>query len=571
MAGAVDLLAGAQSIHGANLFQVDKSPLAQMSGGIQDVIGQQAATTGSSVITSFESILRAVLGFDPLEIPLEIGSELLGTVGNLGMYFGNLETFLGELNPLDPHFDPIGAAVTFIETVINPTNLLAGLVSDATGSAGLTGFIPLENLALDLIEGAIGGAQTVIDAILAAAGFPPGSGTTAEVDLLFTNLTAFLGDFTSGSFDPLTAAETFITDILNPANLLATVEDFTGLSAIVSELEAASGALIDELYNAITLGAAATGVPLGILGAALGDLAQGVQTGMTLATRAFDVTQQFGGLLHQLIDELPIVPIYQGWEHFLEQMAVVLATTVGNIFTSLSPQNPPIVAQQGQINAILAHLGTGTSGINYLPTAGIPLSANYPGTSNPSFTAPTGFSLPTVNSAPPNDYLIDSTPHFGVFTGNPSGLSGGDHGLATDRVHIEINPFTNTFGMDEIFMCGNGTTGLAQYVSLNMNNYGPIDLSIITYTGPNAGANNRVTVTLPALGPNDIVALEYDNADTYTIFLNGMAVTGGIWTDSGHVISHGAGFRECGIITAQNGLGFALTGPALKRFVAYDY
>src|SRR5882757_403249 len=103
MAGAVDLFSGSTSIHGSNLFDVDKSPLAQLSGGIEDVIGKQAGLGGSSVITGFEAILRSLLGFDPLEEFLVIGSDLLGTTLNIGTYFGNLETFLGELNPLDPH------------------------------------------------------------------------------------------------------------------------------------------------------------------------------------------------------------------------------------------------------------------------------------------------------------------------------------------------------------------------------------------------------------------------------------------------------------------------------------
>jgi hypothetical protein len=232
VSGAIDLFSGAQSIHGSNLFNVDKSPLEQLSGGIEDVIGKQAAGTGSSVITSFEAILRAVLGFDPLDGPLGIGGELLGTLDNVGTYFGNLETFLGELNPLDPNFDPIAAATTFITTIINPTNLLAGLVPHAGDSAGLSGFIPMENLALDLIASAVGGAQDLVDEILGIFGIPPTTGTVGDVGTIFTNLFGFLGgagDFSSGSFDPASAIETFVTDMLLPTGLFSSVIDFASL------------------------------------------------------------------------------------------------------------------------------------------------------------------------------------------------------------------------------------------------------------------------------------------------------------------------------------------------------
>lgn len=386
-------------------------------------------------------------------------------------------------------------------------------------------------------------------------------GTDIQGLLNFANMFNSI-NFLDPNFNPLKAISDFFIDIINQI-----IPDISHLFG---------GDIIDAIFNAINPGANASGVSLGSLTGVLAGLVKDVETGINLATRAFDVTATFGGILHQLMLSLPVAPIYNGFEHFLEEMLNVIATTVGSIFTSLSPQNPPIVAQQGQINAILAHGNSGTSGINYLPTAGVPLSANYPGTSNPSFTAPTGFSLPTVNTLFPNDFLQDTAPHIGVFTGNPSNLGapghgpGTDHGLATDKVHIEINPFINTFGTVEIFMCGDDILVPTQYVSLRIANSGPTVLSIVTYTGPNTGPNVRATVTLPATGSSDIVAMEYDNANNYMLLLNGLPVSGGAWADGGLVISHGPGKRECGIVTAQDGNGSSVTGAALKRFVAYD-
>lgn len=589
MAGAVDLLAGTQSIHGANLFQVDKSPLAQISGGIEDVIGKQAAGTGSSVITSFESILRAMLGFDPLQIPLEIGGQLLGTIGNIGMYFGNLETFLGELNPLDPHFDPIAAAITFITTIINPTNLLAGLVPNANGSAGLTGFIPLENLALDLIEGAIGGAQTVIDAILAAAGFPAGSGTTAEVDLLFTNLTAFLGDFTSGSFDPLAAAQTFITDILNPANLLATVADLTNLTNVVDELQgivdgilaAIPGGellqpLIDLLFNGLTSGNASN-VPLGLLGQEIQSLQSAVGTSINLATRAFDVTQQFGGLLHMLFQQLDAIPNYFGWFDFIGQMEAVLAGVVNSIFTSLSPNNPPVAAANNQIAAIWAHIAAGSAGVHYAFDPAVGLTANYLGTSNPSWGIPTGENTPTVPTPTGTPCAVSASGRATiVFTGNPNGAAL-DHSLVTDRnqVYATIgnpNPGTTVipFGWVELIMSASYVSGvLGAHVGVLLTNAGGgASMQMFTATGP----TDHAFVTLQGTGvvlprrpiDGDVIGIQYDGAGTYSMYFNNALLGSAAIT-----ATHGAGHRDIGMILFDNGFGSSTIG--LGVFTALDY
>ena len=236
MAGAVDLFAGSGSIQGSNLFQVDKSPLQQLDAGIEDIIGKQAQVPGSSLITAFETIICGILGLPMPTDPLQVGSEVLGTFENIVTFFGNVMKFLGELNPLDPNFDPIAAIENFIETMLKPTNMIAMLIADATGSLGLTGFIPLENLAMDLIAEVVGGAQSLIDAILAALGFPPGSGTTEDVNKLFTDLLDMLGNpanIATDLFDAGEAIINLITTMIKPTNLIAMlISDATGSAGV---------------------------------------------------------------------------------------------------------------------------------------------------------------------------------------------------------------------------------------------------------------------------------------------------------------------------------------------------
>jgi hypothetical protein len=213
--GAIDLFSGSSSITGTNLFQVDKNPLNQLDEGIEDVIGKQAQSSGGQIISIIETMLEQILG-----IPN-------GTLPDLGTMFGNIEQFLGNLNPLDPNFaaNIVTAAETFITDILKPTNLVALLVGNANNSAGVTGFIPLENLAIDLLAGIIGGAQSVIDAILGAIGIPAGSGTEQMVTQLFNQLFQMLGNPLFGStFNPVTSVENFITTMLAPTGLLAPLQ-----------------------------------------------------------------------------------------------------------------------------------------------------------------------------------------------------------------------------------------------------------------------------------------------------------------------------------------------------------
>jgi hypothetical protein len=224
VAGATDLFSGSTALSGTNLFNVDKNPLQQLDQGIQDVIGQHGQNIGNSIFQGLNSIIDLILGIDPNSAQGQ--NPNWGSVNTL---FTNLFSFLGGIDPASPNFDPIGAIINFITEMLNPTNLLAALVPNANQSGGVSGFIPMENLALDLISGVIGGAQSLIDAILQTVGVPTGT-----VDDIFSYFTDFLKMFgnpnlTSGSFNPITSIETFVVDLLQPTGLLAPLDPILGL------------------------------------------------------------------------------------------------------------------------------------------------------------------------------------------------------------------------------------------------------------------------------------------------------------------------------------------------------
>ena len=186
MAGAIDLFAGSSSITGTNLFKVDKDPLQQLDEGVDDVVGKQAQSTGGQFTSILDGILKSILG-----TPANTG-----TVPDLNTYFANIEQFLGSLNPLDPNFldNLLTSAVSFISNILHPTNMLAPIVSDPNSSGGVSGFVPLENMAVELLTSLVGGAQSVVDAILASIGIPAGSGTTTQVDQFFSDLLSMLSN-----------------------------------------------------------------------------------------------------------------------------------------------------------------------------------------------------------------------------------------------------------------------------------------------------------------------------------------------------------------------------------------
>jgi len=176
-----------------------------------DIIGE---TLGSA-----QAVIDAILG----SIGFPPGS---GTANEVNQMFNDLMSMLANPPLTSEGFNAQLAVADFIKVMMWPTGLVAGLAEDATIKLGLKGFIPMENLAINLINEAVGGGQAIIDSILSTVGFPPGVGTPAEVQTYFSQLLQMLGfpPLTSGLFHPDTAVQNFITTMLIPQGLLAPLD-----------------------------------------------------------------------------------------------------------------------------------------------------------------------------------------------------------------------------------------------------------------------------------------------------------------------------------------------------------
>jgi len=151
----------------------------------------------------------------------------------------NFASLFGNLNFVPSGtFDPIATISDWFTGTVSQTNVVALLSSDLTGGSGMgvTGVIPLENLAMDVISGIVGGTQVVWDAILASVGVPAGSGTQAQTTTYFTNLLSMFSNpaLLATPFDPVTYVEDFITSLVQPTNLLAPMNPTTQLLSPVN-------------------------------------------------------------------------------------------------------------------------------------------------------------------------------------------------------------------------------------------------------------------------------------------------------------------------------------------------
>lgn len=136
----------------------------------------------TAIINFIDSIL-AVLGYDG-------GTVVNSPLGDTTLPFNNLLSFLADINFGSPDFDPIAAAVQFIENVLSPTGLLTTVTSIIQGLFGIPG------------------------------------GDQSTLTMLGSNLMALLGlpdlNMPTGSFDPITAAEQMLQGVLTPAGALST-------------------------------------------------------------------------------------------------------------------------------------------------------------------------------------------------------------------------------------------------------------------------------------------------------------------------------------------------------------
>lgn len=220
---------------------------------------------------------------------------------------------------------------------------------------------PLDELFnMQIVERAVAGLATVLsqipkmisDLVAGLVGFAEAE--IADVEAFFGRLRAFFGtvDFTSPSFNPITAAERFVTDVLVPTGLIPTPEGIAqALTGAVGDLEdvaAWSRRLTTSLFGdaqiAATLALSAIpGLPLSKtegLETALGSLLP-TATWNSYLTQANSALQTGGADLAHLITGLTAVPLDNvtgltgRLAHLTEQGLYDAAAGFGNQATSV--------------------------------------------------------------------------------------------------------------------------------------------------------------------------------------------------------------------------------------------
>lgn len=312
MAGAIDLYAGVSSIAGSNLFSVDKSPLDEISSDISNIIGGAASTIGSDLANTFESLFRAVMGFPQEIFDFASGAvdtleaDVKGTVSTLGEYFGNLESFLGELNPLDPNFNPIAAAGSFISGVIGPTGLLATLVDglinavwipilDVSKIGNLGSFVSgvVSTLTAD-IQGTIdtlgSGFTSLVTAIFNGLNLSSVvSATISDVEWIGQQLASSIGSAVQVAGEAWTAIQSVAGNITSlvtdgAATAWTTIEAMgVDVGAAIGTVVGNIAATIANLYNTWFGGSSSTGQPADVI-TTVAAIKIAVESGYTLET-----------------------------------------------------------------------------------------------------------------------------------------------------------------------------------------------------------------------------------------------------------------------------------------------
>jgi hypothetical protein len=204
------------------------------------------------------------------------------------------------------------------------------------------------------------------------------------------------------------------------------------------------------------------------------------------------------------------------------------------------------------------------AGIHYTFSSSVALTANYGGTSNPAWTAAGPLSLPMVPSGA--NYVASTAAHEGmVFTGNPQGAVS-DHGLITDKNQVYATVESLAFGTAVLFMSGNGTTTLGQNVGIELGYSGGAAMRFFSATGAYTGITyHGLQYNFPTqIQVGDIIGLQHDGAGNYTMYRNEDAVG-----STPISVTHGAGYRESGMVLFDNGFGAPTIG--LGEFTARDY
>jgi hypothetical protein len=181
------------------------------------------------------NIIQAWLG--TLGIDKKFIKDVKALVTAVGDLFDGVENLFPSLNELFGALGLTGANLGPLGQLLKPImDLFTGL--DISSFGDMISFI---TNAIDPFITSLTAIINWVDSLLAIFGFGGGSVVNSplgDTSLPFGNLLSFLGniDFSNPLFTVVSAAETFITTILNPTGLLASVESI--LSAVVDALAA---------------------------------------------------------------------------------------------------------------------------------------------------------------------------------------------------------------------------------------------------------------------------------------------------------------------------------------------
>lgn len=523
MAGGIDLLSGSKSLLG-DLFEIDKNPLNQLDGGIQDVVGAQAGDAANMLTSLLQVALNAIVG-----LPLDLLSGLASAL-DISTYFGNLEAFLGDLNPLSPDFDPIAAAEVFIQTVLDPTGLLASAESIAadiiglfpTAIGGLVGMAGLGSILGDLV-GLLGNPSSL------------GSGTPGLPGI--GNIPILSGLFGDG----LTILESLLPDL-------------TGF---------ATGAIqevIDTLFGGLT-GSSNIGNPAAALGIALGILRDDTNAALELSANAWQQAQQLGGTVIQLVTEVEESVVLSPLQ-LAEQFLSSIGSWFGQTKQSNSPNNPAVTALAGRQAALEAAIlnGSSTTGFNdHLNRASLGSDYTLLGANSPTL----------VFDGTDDGYLIGGSAISGVHL-TPSVLP-----MVTDRNRFQwslrgFDNFGHT-GRHRVLICGN--SGFTNFLAVEVYHTGFADrIRMFTVTGGTwqSTGTQQTNFTPPhKFREYDTIDIAYDPV-TNTFFLYFNSSPADYFNDATNIVGHGSGHREVAAVFNFDSDSGA-TGLGMDDFSVYDY
>lgn len=330
--------------------------------------------------------------------------------------------------------------------------------------------------------------------------------------------------------------------------------------------------IVDILSGGLS-GSSATGYNLLNLQMLINGLATDTGVALQTANAAWAFAQQTMVSLAQIVQQLAVAPIYTFWGDAVNAMQFWLL----GWFTNTYGTQQQTTTNTSDIGLLFAHINPVTASIKYVPSAAIPLTANYVGpdginSGHPAFTALSGVTL--LNKG--DGYVggsVDFVARAAWFTGNPMNAAT-DHGLITDAYHVETKLMDTNYGVAGYFVNGavSGTTlGVHLMLEVDHESFGD-SIALATYTAWNTGRTERFRVStnngMSYIHTSDVIAVEHDGAGHYSVLINGVSVKPDSaadygWTDTGGVLAHGVGKREIGWVERNN-------GPKLGELNAYD-